>query len=307
MELPLNQNLNQLVKNLHLTDIESTEESYILTPIEEERLIQNALKRAREFKEWKLKGIFKTKEEIDFKLSQVDFNAEIDRTAILKLANSVKHHELWQQERRKKEKEQEEDRRQELQKMWTAKKFFALMKWASEVKYNKDLIVNEHNKKLISALCFLGSNDHRYETELNYSFSKGLLVRGASGLGKTHLVRCIEENQLKPILTLSMLEITDEIKNKGEFDIQLGDKKIIYLDDVGTEETVVNHYGTKISFFKNFIETIYLRRKNFSELIISTNLNFKGIEEKYGFRVASRMREMFNVIDIFGEDMRKTN
>jgi DNA replication protein DnaC len=300
----LSNNLNQLAKHLHLTDIENSEETYILTKEEEDRLIDYAIKRAKDHKEWKMKQILKTKEEIDLKLSQVEWEHEIDRVAILKLANSVKHHEIWQQEQHKKEKEKLAAAKKELEETWTAKQLFSLMKWASENKFNKKLKVFEQNKKLISALCFLGSNDERYESELNYSFSKGLLIRGASGLGKTHLVRCVEDNGLKPILILSMLEITDEIKSHGEYDIQMGNKKLLYLDDAGTEESVVNHYGTKITFFKNFIETIYLRRKNFSDIIVSTNLNFKQIEEKYGFRVASRMREMFNVVDIFGEDMR---
>lgn len=301
---PINNNLRQMVHRLNLTEEEIKDEPYILTKEEEERLLSNAIKRAREHKEWKMRQILKTAEEVDLKLSQIVWEHEIDREAILKLGNSVKHHELWQQEQRKKEKEKEERERRELQEIWTAKKVFSLMKWSSVNTYDKTLVVNDHNKKLISALCFLVSNDARYENEYRYSFNKGLLIRGASGLGKTHLVRCIEDNGLKPIYTLSMLEITDEIKSNGEYEIQIGNRKIIYLDDVGTEEAIVNHYGTKITFFKNFIETMYLRRKNFSDLILSTNLNFKGIEEKYGFRVASRMRDMFNVLDIFGNDMR---
>jgi DNA replication protein DnaC len=37
----------------------------------------------------------------------------------------------------------------------------------------------------------------------------------------------------------------------------------------------------------------------------TSNLNMKQIEDKYGYRVGSRMHEMFNVFIRRGEDMRK--
>jgi len=76
------------------------------------------------------------------------------------------------------------------------------------------------------------------------------------------------------------------------------------LDDVGTEEHTVNHYGTKISFFKNFIEKYYLQNKTYEKLVVSTNNSFNEMEEKYGFRVRSRIKDMFNIIDVTGKDMR---
>jgi DNA replication protein DnaC len=178
------------------------------------------------------------------------------------------------------------------------------MKWTSRNVLGKEFILNEDNKRLITTLCYFFSADQRFETELNFSMKKGLLIRGISGLGKTHLVKCLENNELNPVLILSMIEISEEIKQEGEYQIKVGDKKIIYLDDVGTEEATINHYGTKINFFKNFIEGYYLRNSPFNRLIISTNNSAAEIEEKYGFRVRSRMRDMFNVIDIHGRDMR---
>jgi DNA replication protein DnaC len=98
--------------------------------------------------------------------------------------------------------------------------------------------------------------------------------------------------------------VVDEIKSTGEYQIKRGDNKILYLDDVGTEESTALHYGNKINFFKNFIETVYLKNKIFNQLIISTNCSFTEMEEKYGFRVRSRMKDMFNVVDIKCKDMR---
>ncbi len=75
---------------------------------------------------------------------------------------------------------------------------------------------------------------------------------------------------------------------------------------MGTEEPRIVHYGTTVTWFKNFIEQYYLvQRKNFSGLIISTNNDFDELEDKYGFRVRSRLREMFNIVDVEGNDMRE--
>jgi DNA replication protein DnaC len=303
---PLNNNLQRLAKQLNLTDENKEQEPYILTKEEEGRLIEAEIKSAKEYMEWKMKQAAANKEQIDFRISQTNWEEKINREEIFQRANSIKNHELWIKAKRIKDKEEEEQKQKELQDHWTANRMYNLMAWSSQNTFNKKLIVNDDNKRLVTALCFLVSNDQRFETELNYSFNKGLLIRGVSGIGKTHLVRCIEHNYLNPILTLSMIEITDDLRTYGEYEIKKGENKIIYMDDVGTEETPVVHYGTKIHFFKNFIESVYLSRqgKGFGNLVISTNLNFEKITEKYGFRVTSRMRDMFNIIDVTGKDMR---
>lgn len=255
---------------------------------------------------WKLKGMAYTDEQIFVKLSEVDWESKFDRAQILKQANSNKNYAIWQEERREKERQEEFNKQEELKKLWNANQVYGLMRWTSENIYQKQLIFNDSNRKLISALCFLVSSDKRYETELGFSFKKGLLIRGVSGLGKTFLVKCIEKNEIKPIKTVSMIEVSYELKQEGEYQIKQGNNRIIYLDDVGTEEATINHYGTKINWFKDFIETVYLRgvEKGFGGLIISTNNSFAEIEEKYGFRVRSRCKDMFNIIDVTGEDMR---
>lgn len=305
---PINNALQRLAKRLNLIDENQEPELYILTKEEEDKLVEYEINTEKGYAEWKMlqTGAI-TKEEVDQRLCQVNWEEKINREEVFQRANSVKNHELWVKQKHIKDKEEEEKKEKELQEHWTAKNMYNLMAWTSQNVYNKKLIVNDDNKKLITALCFFVSNDQRFETELKYSFKKGLLIRGASGIGKTHIVRCIEKNMLNPVLTLSMIEISEELKSYGEYEINKGLNKMVYLDDIGTEEVPIVHFGTKIYFFKNFIESIYLRQqaKGFGSLILSTNLNFQQSSEKYGFRVASRMRDMFNVIDISGKDMRR--
>lgn len=279
-------------------------EEYILAKDEEKEIIAYAVEQKKKHFAWKLRGQGFSEQEILKKLSEVKWNDAIDSKEILKEANARKQQDLWHHQQREKEKTAAEQRRQELEKRCDAKYMFRLMKWTSDHEFGKPLIVNEDNKHFITTLCYFLSGDERLDTELGYDKNKGLLIRGISGLGKTHLVQCIKDNELNPVLVLSMLEITDEIKDKGEYEIRLGDRKVIYLDDVGTEEPTVKHYGTNISYFKNFIELVYLKNKIFNKLMISTNNNFAQLEEKYGFRVRSRIKDMFNIVDVKGEDMR---
>lgn len=297
--------LQKLAKRLNLID-ENEEELYILTKEEELKVIEHEITMAKDHMIWKMKSAGALQNQIDDRIAQINWDEKINKNEVLIRANSVKTYEIWLKEKHKNDKEEEERKAKELKDHWTAKQMYNLMAWTSQNTYGKKLIVNDENKKLITAICFFISRDERFESELGYSFEKGLLIRGISGIGKTHLVRCVEKNGLNPLLTLSMIEISDELMAYGEYEMKMGSANILYLDDIGTEETPIVHFGTKIHYFKNFIESIYLRQKEkgFKNLVLSTNLNFHQCSEKYGFRVASRMRDMFNVIDVSGKDMR---
>lgn len=296
--------LQKLGERLSVTSSDASPEPYILTKDDEDKLIGHAIAEAQKLAVWKMRQLLMGQNEIDAKINLIDWNGEIDRDEILQRANMVKNHEIWQKEQRVKEREEEKRRKQELKELWTAKRMYQHMSWVSQNEYGKKLVVNSDNREFITALCYFISRDEKFETDLKFSLNKGLLIRGISGIGKTHLVKCLEANELNPILVLSMLDIAEEIKERGEYQIKSNNHKIVYLDDVGSEEAVINHYGTKINFFKTFIESVYLRAKSFNHLIFSTNNSFDEIEERYGFRVRSRLKDMFNVIEVYGHDMR---
>lgn len=301
---PIQNNIQKLAALLGVTSSETAPEPYILTKEDEDRLLSHSVTEAKKSVIWKMSQLMYSQNEIETKLKSIDWEVEINKEEIFQRANMVKNHELWQKEQRKREKEEEARKKKEMVDLWTAKRMYQHMSWVSQKEYGKKLVINNDNKSFITALCYFISRDEKFETEFGYSLNKGLLIRGVSGIGKTHLVKCLETNELNPILVLSMLDIAEEVKERGEYQIKATGQKIIYLDDVGSEEPIVNHYGTKINFFKTFIESIYLRSKTFNHLMFSTNNNFNEIEERYGFRVRSRLKDMFNVIDVDGTDMR---
>jgi DNA replication protein DnaC len=300
----LNKELHKLAETLNLTDMQELE-PYILTQDEESRAIEQSVISAKKLAAWKMNRMQYTQEEIFSKLSRINWEETIDRDQVLKLANTAKLQEQWRESQKVKRRQEEESQHKELEVFWTYTRVFNLMKWNSEHVFGKPFDQDTDNLKAVKAICFFVSRNDRFISELKYDARKGLLLRGSSGTGKTHLVRCVENNGLNPILTQSTLAITDQLKDQGEFKFQINGQRIIYLDDVGTEEPVVNYYGTKITWFKNFIEGVYLKSNVFNHLIISTNLNWQGIGEMYGYRVESRMREMFNVIDLTGKDRRR--
>lgn len=300
---PIKQHLEVLAKQLNLTSLNEEPEVGILTVQEETDVINHAINRA--------KNLFRDKHlefgerllDIDVKIAEIDWQSEVDIYSALKTANSNKHYEIWLQNKKEQERINEINRIKELKERHTAKFFYNIMAWTSKNIYHKDLLVHENNRHLISTICFFLSNDQRFETELGYSLQKGLLVRGISGLGKTFLFNCVKDNELSPITIYSMIELTEIVKSEGYLELP-PNTGITYLDDVGTEEHTINHYGTKINFFKNFIEKYYLNNTVFNRLIISTNNSFTELESKYGFRVRSRIKDMFNIINVTGTDMR---
>lgn len=300
--------LKSIANKLHLdfSGDEDGEEEYILTPEEEQEALAHAKKVAVEHMTYKLKSVEKVYGEaaIEQRLSETNWDEQINRDEVLKKCNANKQQIIWHQKNREQQENEKAKFQKRLQSRCDAKYMFKEMKWASKNVFGKDLIVHDDNKHLITALCYFFSNDARFETDLGYSLKKGLLIKGRSGLGKTHLVRCLEENELNPVKVFSMLDIEKEIKREGDFIPVIGNRKKLYLDDVGTEEAVVNHYGSKVNWFKWFIEDYYLEGRPFHTVIISTNSSPEEIEQKYGFRVRSRMREMFNTIDVKGKDMR---
>lgn len=270
----------------------------------------NEITALKNYRSWKLKEAGFSEGEIKARMAAVNWDDEIDREATLRRANSSKHQDIWHKQQRERDKEIEDNLRMEMQKkreelkgVWPAKQILKLISYVSKNSYNRDFVVNDDNLKLIKAICYRLSEDERYVTELGFSFEKGLLIRGVCGLGKTFVVQCAKDNPLNPVHMVSMIEIAAEVLDTGDYTIATDGRKIIYIDDVGSEEEV-NYYGTKINWFKSFLEKAYFNKMNYGNLMLSTNYNATLIEQKYGFRLRDRIKDMFNVLDVEGESFR---
>jgi DNA replication protein DnaC len=298
---PIVNHLSSLEGITHTINFDSEPEEYILTEEEAASAIEHEIRREEGLLEWKF-GKLAMLGESGNKIDYV--SGKIDVVKVLEVANSNKHYQIWQKSQLEKRESDRIETERVVKETWNAKMFLRLIRWTSEVEYGKKLIENNDTLPLIKAICFFLSQDERFETELGMSLQRGLWIRGVAGLGKTHIIRCASKNELCPIDIFSMLEIAQTVKENGEFSLLTQANRKVYLDDVGSEEATVNHYGTKINWLKDFLETFYLRSSAYNKLIVSTNYNFDATEQKYGFRVRSRIKDMFNVIDVTGKDLR---
>lgn len=241
-----------------------------------------------------LKG--ESPQSVELKVLQVEWEQTINKDEVLKFAaiRKIRHEDEL---KRKQAREQQEIlKAAEIRAKWTKER----LKETIESHYNKKFQEGkaakpfqkiEWQEEYIETLCDFIVNPT----------NRGLLISGDPGLGKTETIKAIASNELRPFKIYSMHEIADNVKSYGEFNLS---SRNVVLDDVGSETCPVKYFGTDINWFQEFIETTDLNREDFSNLIITTNLDGDGIERIYGQRVRSRIRKMFKVVVINGKDMR---
>lgn len=139
--------------------------------------------------------------------------------------------------------------------------------------------------------------------------SYSLLFYGETGLGKTHLSLAIAGQLIEKGLFV-LYDSTQNIMNRlererfgrgtsdGEYEKMLYDCDLLILDDLGTE------FSTQftVSALYNIINNRLLSGK---PTVISTNMDLKGIEEKYTKRIASRIVGEYELLHFVGNDVRQ--
>lgn len=228
----------------------------------------------------------------------------IDVDSVYKFHNRRKHGEIQAARYRQDRMEEEEKRMIELKKYWDAKRCYKHMLQTS-FEYNTVLIVNEANINFIKALCFKVSKDNRFESELNLSFKKGMIVQGDYGRGKSYLIKLLKDNGIIPFSIHSMLDIEEAVNKEGMYELNLTNDKITVIEDLGVEAIKQNHYKNSFNWFEKWVLKMYEQEKPFENLIITTNLNADEIEERYTGRVRSRLAQRMNLLTLTGEDMRR--
>lgn len=188
-----------------------------------------------------------------------------------------------------------------------------------------DYILDEHNQHNFDLLClyFYGHPDFETIDNGRYRLNKGIALLGPIGCGKTSMLAGFSINHINPFIVISCRKVAGEYAlkdNGGSITIDryscpaevppfefYGHKFVGRLfDDLGTEN-VKKHFGNE----SNVMEEILLNRYDNLDLIgkthITSNLSAEQIEEIYGPRVRSRLRQMCNflVFNPKGADRRK--
>lgn len=139
--------------------------------------------------------------------------------------------------------------------------------------------------------------------------SPSLLLFGETGLGKTHLSLSIAGevinkgcgvlyNSAQNIFNALQKERFGKSDTEGAYEAMVLECDLLVIDDLGAE------FSTQ--FTNAALYNIINTRINCSlPTIISTNLDFKAIEERYTRRISSRLIGEYSALKFFGADVRQ--
>ena len=142
--------------------------------------------------------------------------------------------------------------------------------------------------------------------ELKINLSKGILLTGPIGSGKTALMNLMKyltpieyKFYIKPCRDVSFEFIQEGYQTIHKYSIgQLyhSEAKLICFDDLGVENNL-KYFGNECNVMAEILLSrydIFVAKKLLTH--ITTNLSASEIENIYGNRVRSRLRAMFNLI-----------
>lgn len=179
------------------------------------------------------------------------------------------------------------------------------LQYLGKQKFGPKFRLYKEDKEILYKLLVYAIGDEDACNESGLDLTKGILLSGPVGCGKTSLMTLLRafHDPGTTYMIKSTRDIASEFHQDGFGVLQRYGKvrKTICLDDLGVEQTM-NYFGNEC----NTIGEILLQRYDLmiSEGFIThatTNLNSKELEDLYGNRVRSRFRSMFNLI-AFGMD-----
>ncbi|WP_298365929.1 ATPase [uncultured Lutibacter sp.] len=184
--------------------------------------------------------------------------------------------------------------------------------------FGKNFKIYKEDEALLFKLCCYFIQDHYSCSKLGIDTSKGILLSGPVGCGKTSL--------MKLLLHLAPHKVNYEIIptrnivfnfNASGFEVleKYSQAKSFCFDDLGVEPKG-SHYAKECNVLGEILLSRYDlfvgNNKSVAEMSrsithITTNLNAEEIEKRYGNRVRSRIRAMFNLISFDENSIDKRN
>jgi energy-coupling factor transporter ATP-binding protein EcfA2 len=148
--------------------------------------------------------------------------------------------------------------------------------------------------------------DYDHAKKLDIDLQKGILLTGPVGCGKTSLMKLLRHvvPHKKSYKIIPCRNAVFSFNHLGYKTIEdYGNNNFYCFDDLGVE-TTGRHFGKDcnvmgeilLSRYDLFSKTMSLRAQSRSLTHCTTNLNAQELEERYGNRVRSRMRQLFNLI-----------
>lgn len=220
----------------------------------------------------------------------------------------------------------EENRKQLTGYQWSYEQTKSYMLYRSSLIFQGKFEMDEYNRIVYEMLLHYFSNSSGFVSLAesagvkNPSLEKGLLLTGVPGTGKTWLMRLFSRNQRQVFIIQNAKDISERYASSGwegieefmfpvknpinDYQAFLQPFSGLCIDDVGTED-VRQNFANKSNVIADIILQRYDKGYTGPLLHLTSNLKADQIAVTYGDRVASRMRERFNFIQIKGIDRRK--
>lgn len=220
----------------------------------------------------------------------------------------------------------EENRRNLTSAKWSTEQTKSFMLYRASQIFEKPFTLDQSNQIVFDLLSHYFSEDEGFVAiaenlgVVNPRLEKGLLLAGNFGVGKTWLMKLFAKNKRQVYHLHNAKQVADAFEADGEEAVRSFVYKIknavndgarfyqpytgLCLDDIGTEDVKVN-YGNRKNVIGDLIEKRYALGNCGIFLHATTNLTADQMKEFYGGRVTSRMREVFNLIALPGQDRRK--
>jgi len=169
--------------------------------------------------------------------------------------------------------------------------------------FGKNFKVYKEDEPLLFKLCCYFIQDHNSCSKIGIDTRKGLLLSGPVGCGKTSLMKLLLH--LAPHKTNYEIIPTRNIVfnfNATGFEVleKYNETKSFCFDDLGVEPKG-SHYAKECNVMGEILLSryeLFCHPEQSRRVLthITTNLNAQELNKRYGNRVRSRMRTMFNLI-----------
>lgn len=220
--------------------------------------------------------------------------------------------------------DREQERRaaweQELRRPWGPKELAMFVRYKADqrgIRFELDA----SNHEVFKALCryFTGHPSFEKMNE-GWTLNKGIMLCGPVGTGKTTLMSLFRANQRRSFGMISCSDLADRFADEGHEMLARWAQPIcvpthsdtFFQNEIGTcfddlgEENSKKNFGNEVNVMADIMKKRYdTGVMPFHYTHVTTNLSGDEIERFYGTRLRSRMREMFNVITLSGEDRRR--
>jgi energy-coupling factor transporter ATP-binding protein EcfA2 len=176
--------------------------------------------------------------------------------------------------------------------------------------FGKKFRIYNEDREILLKLCSYFIRDRSYCEANGIDIDKGILLSGPVGCGKTSLMKLLRHivPLQRPYEVIPCRNVTFGFNHLGFKTVEeYGNTKFYCFDDLGVEPTG-RFYGKDLNVMGEVLLSryeLYLSTKRKIKTHGTTNLNAEELEERYGNRVRSRMRELFNLISFDTNSMDK--